>query len=375
MDEITPDAVSRLLDAVLLVGSELNLAAVLQRIVEAATELVDARYGALGVLDAHRVGLSEFLTVGLDAADRAAIDHLPLGLGILGHLIDDPKPLRLPVISNHPDSSGFPANHPPMTTFLGVPILVRTEVFGNLYLTDKRDGSEFTDSDQELTVMLASAAGIAIENARLHEQVVDLATAADRERIARELHDTVIQRLFATGLGLQAMLRFISDPELTGRIQESIDDLDSTVREIRSVIFELHTQRLIGESLRSEVLDVCSESARALGYQPVVRFNGPIDSAVDAAVGEHVLAVTREGLSNVARHARSTSTLVSLELHGDFVILTITDDGVGLTESDGAGRGRINMTSRAAEVGGELILCAAAGGGTELRWSAKAAVT
>jgi len=370
-----PEAVTRLLDAILLVGSELHVEAVLQRIVEAAAELVDARYGALGVLDEHRVGLSDFLTFGLDPTERAAIDHEPVGLGILGHLIHDPKPLRLPLISNHPDSSGFPPNHPPMSTFLGVPILVRFEVFGNLYLTDKRGGLEFTDADQELTVMLATAAGIAIENARLHEKVADLATASDRERIARELHDTVIQRLFATGLGLQSMLGLISDPVGVERLQESIDDLDATVREIRSVIFELHTQRLIGESLRSEVLGVCSESARALGYDPVVRFNGPIDSSVDSVVGEHVLAVTREGLSNVARHAGATSTLVSLEVDGDRVTLTITDDGVGLTESDGAGRGRINMTSRAVEVGGELVLRGAAGGGTELRWSAKAAVT
>ena len=137
---------------------------------------------------------------------------MPQGHGILGLLIVDPKPLRLPDLNEHPDRFGFPEHHPPMTSFLGVPIAVRGRVFGNLYLCDKVGSEVFTDVDEELAVGLASAAGIAIENARLHARVAEFATLEDRERIARDLHDTVIQRLFAVGLGLQATMRMVSDP-------------------------------------------------------------------------------------------------------------------------------------------------------------------
>jgi transcriptional regulator with GAF, ATPase, and Fis domain len=193
----------RLLDAVLTVGSDLDLPSMLERIVQAAVDLVDARYGALGVLDDTGARLSQFITVGVDAETRAAIGHLPEGHGILGLLVVDAKPLRLPDLREHPDSYGFPPHHPPMRSFLGVPILVRDEVFGNLYLTDKTSAEAFTDVDEELVVGLAAAAGVAIENARLHARVQELALLEDRERIARDLHDSVIQRLFATGLSLQ----------------------------------------------------------------------------------------------------------------------------------------------------------------------------
>ncbi|HLY84239.1 MAG TPA: GAF domain-containing protein, partial [Acidimicrobiales bacterium] len=166
-----PRSLRRLLDAVLTIGSELDLASVLRRIVEAAVELVGARYGALGVLNESGTGLAEFITVGLDDDTRRAIGNLPKGLGLLGALITDARPLRLPDLREHPDRSGFPPNHPPMTSFLGVPIRVRQEVFGNLYLTDKTAGEVFTDVDEELALGLASAAGVAIANARLFEQV------------------------------------------------------------------------------------------------------------------------------------------------------------------------------------------------------------
>jgi signal transduction histidine kinase len=365
----------RLLDAILMVGSELHVQAVLQRIVEASTELVGARYGALGVLDEQRVRLVGFHTAGLTDDERAAIGAEPKGLGVLGHLIADPRPLRLSNLNSHSGSSGFPPNHPPMTTFLGVPVVVRGLAYGNLYLTDKLGGLEFTEADEDLMVMMASAAGIAIENARLHEQVADLATSADRERIARELHDSVIQRLFATGLGLQSAVRLSNDPDITARLQSAVDDLDATVREIRSVIFELHTQRLLGDSLRREVLAVCSESARILGFDPVVRFDGPIDSAVDTVVGEHLLAVTREALSNVARHASASLAVVSLSVADGEVTLTVSDDGIGPLSRQDGGQGLNNMGSRALDVGGRFEFGTAADGGSELRWSANAVLS
>ena len=161
------------------------------------------------MLDEARTRLSQFITTGIDADARATIGHLPEGHGILGLLIVDAKPLRLPDLAEHPDSFGFPPNHPPMRSFLGVPILLRDDVFGNLYLTDKTTADAFTDVDEELVVGLAAAAGVAIENARLHAKVQELALLEDRERIARDLHDTVIQRLFATGMSLQGTARLV----------------------------------------------------------------------------------------------------------------------------------------------------------------------
>src|SRR6478672_11206799 len=201
------------------IGSDLDLEATLRHIIEAARDLVDAQYGALGVLNPERTGLSEFITVGIDDETRRAIGPLPKGHGILGLLIADPRPLRLPDLTEHPDSYGFPPHHPPMTSFLGVPVMVRGEVFGNLYLTDKQSAEVFTDVDEELTVALAAAAGVAIENARLHARVRDLALLEDRERIAMDLHDTVIQRIFATGMSLQATSRLTDQPDAARRIE------------------------------------------------------------------------------------------------------------------------------------------------------------
>lgn len=165
----------RLLDAVLTIGSELELPAMLRRIVESAVDLTDARFGALGVLDDAGERLSQFITVGIDDDAHRAIGDLPKGHGILGVLIIDAKPLRLPDLTEHPDSYGFPPHHPPMRSFLGVPIRLRDQVYGNLYLTDKQSGEVFTDIDQELMVALAAAAGVAIDNARLHDRIREIA--------------------------------------------------------------------------------------------------------------------------------------------------------------------------------------------------------
>ncbi len=203
VSSVTLDEMRRLLDAVVDVGAGLDLPEILGRVVEAATELADARFGALGVLDATGTRLEDFITVGIDEERRAQIGSLPKGHGILGLIIDGDQPVRLDELSDHPAAYGFPPNHPPMGSFLGVPIRIRDRTFGDLYLTEKRDGGSFTDADEELVVALAAAAGVAIDNAHLHDRVGRLALADDRARIGRDLHDTVIQRLFATGLALQ----------------------------------------------------------------------------------------------------------------------------------------------------------------------------
>ena len=363
-----PRQLRRLLDAVLSIGSELGLAEMLQRIVEVATELVDARYGALGVLDESGTRLAEFITVGIDEEGRRQIGNLPEGHGILGLLIVDPRPIRLPDLREHPDSFGFPPNHPPMRSFLGAPLLVRGEVFGNLYLCDKSGGDGFTDIDEEMVVALAGAAGIAIENARLHARVADLALFEDRERIARELHDTVIQRLFATGLVLQATVRLVERPEVVERLQSMVEDLDVTVRHIRSAIFELHTARLPGNSVRQAVLALCGESSRSLGFEPVVHFDGPIDSLLDEQVAEHVLAVLQEALSNVTRHAAATKVEVSMVTADGQLLVSVVDDGRGIEQGVTGGRGLENLRARAGRLGGDVEWGQGPDGGTVLRW-------
>jgi len=208
---------------------------------------------ASSTMPAH---LAQFITVGVDELTHRAIGHLPEGHGILGLLIVDAAPPRLPDLGKHPDSYGFPPNHPPMRSFLGVPIRVRDDVFGNLYLTDKTTAEVFTDVDEELVVGLASAAGVAIENARLHARVQQLALVEDRERIARDLHDTVIQRLFATGLTLQGSTRLVrTEPDAAvARIEAAVDDLDVTVKYIRSAILGLEASRVTADGLRDRVL-------------------------------------------------------------------------------------------------------------------------
>lgn len=368
-----PRQLRRLLDAVLSVGSELDLPVVLRRIVETATDLVNASYGALGVLDEDRIALAQFIPVGVSEEQVKAIGALPRGHGILGLLIIEPKPIRLPDLREHPDSYGFPPGHPPMRSFLGVPIKVGDEVFGNLYLTDKRGDEVFTDVDEELVVALSSAAGVAIENARLHARVADLALVEDRERIARDLHDTVMQRLFAAGLTLEGAIRS-APPEAAERIRQAVDDIDAVIQEIRTTIFELHTVRAPGRSLRREIVAVAREAARSLGFEPAVRIDGAVDTLVPDEVGDQALVVLREALGNVARHARASRVDISIvTAAGDSdparLRIDIVDDGVGMGRGDHRpGHGLRNIESRANRLGGTVAIDSSPGAGTTLHW-------
>jgi signal transduction histidine kinase len=363
-----PRSLRQLLDAILTIGSDLDLPSMLRRIVQSAADLVDARYAALGVLDPTRTFLSEFITVGLDDETYASIGELPHGHGILGLLIVDTKPLRLPDLSEHPDSYGFPPHHPPMRSFLGVPIRVRNEVFGNLYLTDKTTAEVFSDIDEELVIALAGAAAVAIENVRLLTRVQEMALLEDRERIARDLHDTVIQRLFATGLSLQGASRLVQDPAVADRLNAAVDDLDVTVKHIRSAIFELETTRPMGRGTRDRILAVAREAADTLGFAPTVVFDGPVDSAVPETVMAELLATVREALSNVARHAQASRVAVSVEANGG-LSLVVEDDGVGPPgPGTPVGNGLRNMARRDERLGGDMDLVPGTGGGSRLEW-------
>lgn len=522
-----------LLDAVLAVASGLELEATLRRIVQAAVDLVDARYGALGVLDPTGGGISQFIYIGLDEQTRAVMGPLPEGKGLLGELILGGHPLRLSDLSRHESSVGFPPHHPSMRTFLGVPVRVGDAVFGNLYLTekygpDKVGTAEFTADDEILVEALAAAAGIAVHNADLFEQsrlrqqwleasaeirnellsgaseddalglitqrtleltssdatvivlgpdphdgafvirarsgaeepdlrrlpggdpllreVVESRTAvlaatagdlltgvgrpaygatlavplyshdavigvlvalrridraafepgevplltsfadqatlalelgeknrtqrqldvfADRDRIARDLHDHVIQRLFATGLQLQSTLRRSTDPAVQHRIQQSVAELDETVREIRSAIFDLTAGDGTG-GLRRRLLDTAAEAAAGSGLSPSVRLAGAVDTLVSPEVGAHALAVVREAVSNAVRHGGATAVTVTVEA-GDDLLIDVVDNGIGIDPS-AARSGLRNLEERAHECQGELTVHPEPQGGTRLSW-------
>jgi signal transduction histidine kinase len=528
---VAQDRLQGLLDAVLAIGQGLELDETLYRIARSATALVDARYGALGVI-APDGGLARFLHVGVDDDVVARIGHLPEGKGLLGELIADPRPLRLADLGGHPASVGFPRDHPPMRSFLGVPIRVGETVFGNLYLTEKAGGTGFTATDEAVVSALAAAAGVAVQNADLFEQtrlrqqwletsseirgelltgaddrdalqliarraleltgadaavlllgpdadgvfragavagptgvtaapgpcalgepfrsgvlggagvVLDrsgdapaacldwppdsplaavalrsgdrtagvlavlrlpaapafqptvvpvlqsfaeqavlalelgeknralreLGVLADRDRIARDLHDHVIQRLFATGLSLQGTMRRAMDDDVRARIGAAVEELDTTVREIRTAIFDLHSAGSADGGLRRRLLDAATEAGRARSpvVRPSVRIEGAVDTLVPAAVGGHAEAVVREAVSNAVRHGRALTVTVTVEAGADLVI-EVVDDGVGIP--DGVARsGLRNLEGRAAECGGELRVERRSAGGTRLRW-------
>jgi len=364
---LRPDDLQHLLDAIVSIGSELSLPIVLRRIIETATDLVDAQFGALGVLDESGTHLSQFLYSGIDDATAAAIGDLPSGKGILGTLIVDPRPIRLAELSAHADSFGFPPNHPPMGSFLGVPIRIRGQVFGNLYLCGKTTGAEFTSADEQLVIGLATAAGVAIENARLHARVGELRVVEDRERIARDLHDTVIQRMFAIGLRMQGLAATTSEAATVERLKQMIEDLDDTVRDIRTTIFELQRPRIPGRSLRQEILDLVDEINSPSNLSIAIQFDGPVDLAVPDTTADHLIAVVRESVTNAVRHSGGSEIAIDISV-GDHLEARVSDNGSGVEDHAPRGNGLRNMQSRALELGGECKVDRSQSDGTLVTW-------
>jgi signal transduction histidine kinase len=361
-----PAKLRRLLQAIVILDRELNLPMVLRRIIEEACDLVDAEYGALGVLTEEGGALDQFITVGLTNDEEHAIGPRPTGRGVLGTLIADEKPLRLANIADSPDSFGTPDHHPAMSSFLGVPVLIHGEVYGNLYLTNKRSAPQFSEDDEELVTALAVSAGIAIENARLHSLVRDRALTEDRDRIARDLHDSVIQRLFAIGLSLQGTARLVERPEAVMRIGEAIEKLDETIRQLRKAIFDIELT-INKEGLHPKVLDLVHELRPVLGIHPQVSFSGPVDKMVTGTLAEEVLAVLRETLTNVGKHANANQVVVTITA-GDQLRLVVADDGVGIGEVSTTGLGLRNLRQRAERRGGGMDIGTSREGGTRLSW-------
>jgi PAS domain S-box-containing protein len=362
-----------LVQAGLTLALELSLPTVLTKIVQFACEVANATYGALGVLGPDSE-LEDFITHGVSDEERVAIGALPVGHGLLGELIHDPRPVRRRRLQEDPRSGGFPPNHPPMTTFLGVPITVRGMVYGNLYLTEKRGGPEFTEADERAVVTLAAQAGVAIENARLFSEAQQRLALEERTRLARELHDSVSQALFALTLETAAAALAIEQAgtDTTGvahRLARLRALTEGALAEMRALIFALRPEAIREEGLvaaiRKQAEGVAArEDLEVAVHAPQQRLPLPPD------VEEQLYRLTQEALSNVAKHADATHVSIRVELTpvGQLVV-EIEDDGVGFDPSQPrpGHLGLRSMSERTEALGGELTLLSEPGHGTRVR--------
>jgi len=362
-----------LIEAGLALTSELSLDAVLERIVELAIDITGARYGALGVLGEEGL-IEQFVTKGLTPAEREAIGDPPTGHGVLGLITTQGRPLRIADVAADPRSAGFPPNHPPMHALLGAPIVARGKIFGNIYVTDKLGAGEFTDNDERALEVLAAQAGVAVQNARLYEEsrraqseLRRLEVLEERERIAKELHDGVIQALFAVGMSLQGAAALASDDTVVSRIESSVEDIDQAIRDLRNYIFGLRPGILADHQLDQALRELAAEFESHSGVITVVDVDPTVAAAL-ASVASDVVQLTREALSNVGRHASAATCRVSLRRQGRLACLEIDDDGTGFElGAETGGLGLANLRDRVASLGGSLDIESHAGEGTTVR--------
>ena len=340
---------------------------VLQIIVDEVRPLVGARYAALGIVGPDG-NIERFITSGIDAEERARIGALPRGRGFLGLIMRENRSFRIRDIATDPRRHGFPPNHPDMHSFLGVPVTVHGASVGNLYLTDKLGADEFSEDDQRLVETFALHAGIAIENARLHQQAELLAVVDERERIGKDLHDSIIQSLYAVGLSLEDVPELVRDDpaEVERRVERAIDNLHLTIQDIRNFIFGLRPELLGGVGLlqglaaileefrHNSMIDIELDAAEAAGGAAVGR-----PTELDPEATTHLLGLVNEALSNVARHSGATRAVVAVDTAADGGLsLRVTDNGHGFdpsaTQSGFGHHGLANMRSRAATIGATM---------------------
>jgi signal transduction histidine kinase len=343
---------------------------VLQLIVDRVRELVQASYAALGIAGADE-RMERFITSGIDTEQRRAIGPLPEGRGLLGLIIREGRSYRIPEIAAHADSSGFPPNHPPMTSFLGVPIVTKGASFGNFYLTDKIGAPEFSASDQRLVELFARHAGIAIDNARLHAQVQRLAVAEERDRIGRDLHDGIIQSLYATGLSLEDVPDLMAEApdEASGRIDAAIESINLSIRDIRNFIYGLRPEAVDGSQVVAGLAALGEEVRHGGLIDVLVDLDPAADPGLSPAAGAELLHLVREALSNAVRHARARRIGIDLRATAGGSVLEISDDGVGFDPTRTAQEGHhglANMHARAAAIGGRIDIHSAVGEGSRV---------
>jgi len=366
MDDTGPGGMRlmRLLEGAAAVVGQTDLTSVLVTTVETAIELTGARYGALGVVD-DRGELQEFIHVGMDDATIAAIGEPPVGRGLLGAISRDERTVNIDDISAHPDFTGFPAGHPPMGAFLGVPVRLGDEIFGNLYLTEKQGG--FSEADKAAVEGLAIVAGAAVNTARLQRRLRRLAVVEDRERIARDLHDAIIQDLFAVGLSLQAHGNTLSDETTASVISNTVRRLDDAIASLRRFIFDLQPPVWSRRDLRTEMSELISHLGHAHSARTELSFEGSLDS-MEPGIVDDALQLMSEAVSNALRHSGAESVEVSVDRGRHELVLIVRDDGEGFDPSlPTEGMGLENIRRRAERTGGEATILSTPGAGTTVR--------
>jgi two-component system sensor histidine kinase DevS len=406
------DRVDGLVEAMLTITAGLDLATTLRTIVHTAVELIDARYGALGVRG-HGHELVEFIYEGIDEVTRQQIGHLPLGRGVLGLLIDEPTPIRLQTAdgdvpveeiieleivetagsttdSAHLTSIPLTANtigevfrhgtpfrgqHEDMVDdilegtgpVLVLPLRTTDTVAGVVITARRKGGPPFTEEQLDAMATFSDQAALAWQLAVTQQQMREIDVLSDRDRIARDLHDHVIQRLFAIGLGMQGTIARIASPEIQRRLSESVDDLQGVIQEIRTTIFDLHGTGAGPTRLRQR-LDEAIEQFAGTGVRTKSQFSGPL-SVIEPALADHAEAVVREAVSNAVRHGTATDVTVLVRVDDDLSI-EVLDNGDGLSE-DITASGLRNLQRRAHDSDGKFSVENAPGGGKVLRWSAR----
>lgn len=363
--------------AALALTAEVDLAQVLQRVVDLSMQLSQARYAALSVLDASGMRIEQFITAGISPEVRAAMGEPPRGHGLLGAILTERRPIRVASIVDDPRAVGFPANHPPMQTLLGVSLISKGQILGNLYLTDKYDSAgrgplPFTEQDQNVLEMFAAHASVAIENARLHRQNQQIAVMQERERFGMNLHDGVIQSIYALGLLLDdAHHRADNEPALAKqRIGLTVQGLNEVIRDIRAYIMDLRPQRFEERTL-AEGMD---ELARAFSGGAALAVDLDVDAKAAARAtpqqAAELLHITQEALANIQKHASADRVHVELARTGGRLCLTIDDNGHGFdvfhTASSSQGHGLRNMQERTRALDGEFEIESEDGKGTRI---------
>ena len=352
---------------------DVSLDHLLERIAKVACEQAEARYAALGVLDEDGK-LVKFITVGMTDDEIKRMAHPPVGKGLIGELMNTEVPLRVPIIQEHPRSSGFPEHHPHMVSFLGVPIRALNRQLGQIYLTEKIDAAEFSADDEKIIQMLAAYAAAAIQNARLHENTRRLAVLEERDRIGMDLHDGIIQSIYGVGLSLESTLHsFEEHPEdARRRIQHSIDSLNQAIRDLRAYILDLRPRQMGSEGLMSGLNRLITEfRANTLA---TVQLTGTDHELKDLPQPHSMVLfhICQEALANIAKHAKAKQVDISLWSTEERVLMEIHDNGKGFEMENmnmTIGHGLANMQTRARSVGGDVDISSVMEEGTTvLAW-------
>lgn len=356
-----PSNIAGLIQGAANVVRQEDLRSVLFETVATAMSLTGAQYGALGVIGEHGT-LVEFHHLGLEPGVAKEIGPLPTGGGVLGTLIHETETVRIDKISDHPDSFGFPANHPEMDSFLGVPVRLGDSVYGNLYLTEKTGG--FSASDQDVVEALAIVAGSAVSSERLHARLRSVAVVEDRERIARDLHDAIIQDLFAVGLSLQGLGMRVEDVPTRSALEDAVHRLDEAITSLRQFIFGLRPAVWSDRHLHAELADALGQLSAP--YSAQLNLDLCDVGTIDHELLDHLIAMARELVSNALRHAQPSTVHVSIDRFGEVIELLISDDGSGFDQDIAThGMGLGNLDERARAVGATLKIDSAEGQGTK----------